>query len=193
VTKELQEEQWVDAGDLVEIAEPFCTALNPTPAVAQCNQYVDLLRATTGFGRANMVEEGLLGEDTVAEDTLLNNYSQANNWRCRENRCQLRVQAKRLNVYPDAVELVFFDEPEPELTSYALFAAAHAADGDDRRRALRALCRRNHDSFPVEGDGLAERFAGFGMQPCTGCNYLNECIVADCEGCSACICGECAE
>lgn len=123
VTKELQEEQWVDAGDLVDIAEPFCTALNPTPAVEQCAQYVGLLEVVTGVGRSNMIAEGIVGEGEVPEDDLLALYSNQDNWRCKEARCQFRVQAKRLNVYPDAVEIVFFDEPEPELTSYALFAA----------------------------------------------------------------------
>jgi hypothetical protein len=193
VTDELQDEQWIDAGDLVDIAEPLCTPLNPLPPVEQCATLRPPLRIVTGLGLSNMRAEGLVEENEVDETTLLDNYDQANNWRCRESRCQLRVQAKRLNVYPDAVELVFFDEPEPALTGYALFVAAHAAEGNDRRLALRALCRRRHDSLPVEGDGLAERFAGWGMDPCTGCNYFNECIAADCEGCSECICGECEE
>jgi hypothetical protein len=193
VTKELQEEQWIDAGDLVDIAEPLCTPLNPTPAVEQCATLRPILQIGTGVGLGNMIGEGLLQQDEVDEALLLSNYDLPDNWRCRESRCQLRVQAKRLNVYPDAVELVFFDEPEPQLTGFALYVAAHAAGGADRRQALRALCRRRHDSLPVQGDRLAERFAGWGMETCTGCNYLNECIVADCEGCSACICGDCEE
>jgi hypothetical protein len=142
VTDELQDEQWVDAGELVDITEPLCTPLNPLPPVEQCATLRPPLRIVTGLGLSNMRAEGLVEENEVDEATLLDNYDQANNWRCRESRCQLRVQAKRLNVYPDAVELVFFDEPELALTGYALFVAAHAAEGNDRRRALRTLCRR---------------------------------------------------
>ncbi|MCC6526400.1 MAG: hypothetical protein IT373_27380, partial [Polyangiaceae bacterium] len=57
------------------------------------------------------------------------------NWRCvpydggataEAHRCEYVVRAKRVNVYPDAVELVWFDGKELDNPTYALWVAAHA-------------------------------------------------------------------
>jgi hypothetical protein len=45
--------------------------------------------------------------------------------------CEFTIPAKRLNVYPDAVELVWFDGKEVKNPAYALYVLAHFSEKDD--------------------------------------------------------------
>lgn len=53
-----------------------------------------------------------------------------------EGYCAFTIPAKRLNTYPDAVELVWFDEKEVNNPAYALYVAAHMQTGTDPSNGL---------------------------------------------------------
>ena len=53
-----------------------------------------------------------------------------------EGECEYVVRAKRLNVYPDAVELVWFDDKELDNSTYALWVAAQDPGGSGSTASL---------------------------------------------------------
>ncbi|MEJ7731094.1 MAG: hypothetical protein WKG00_18000 [Polyangiaceae bacterium] len=93
---------------------------------------------------------GLLPDESVALQLLVANDGGNAHWRCvrttpgadacdsnpppAEHECRFVTRAKRLNVYPDAVELVWFDGKELDNPAYALWVAAHNPATDENAR-----------------------------------------------------------
>lgn len=191
ITDTLRASQFLDASRLVDLgnAAPECDPLIAAPL--QCDAYRTLLGTVAFIGYDNMVSEQLI-EDGGEQEALAETLRQGENWSCSAKRtCQLRIPAKRINIYPDAIELVWFDEKDVTSVPYALYVVAHAAEGGDRASAIRSLCRRTHSSFTSFEDGFQERFAGLGLAPCDSCPYCTECVLSGCSGCENGPCAAC--
>lgn len=119
---------------------------------------VDDCRANANLlGLAASQGAGILGLSSIA--TALNESVGGNNnhanlhkhWICerpadsREGTCELVVPARRLNVFPDEAELVWFDGlDEANNVALALFAATFAKPGLEAARA--ELCQARHSN-----------------------------------------------
>lgn len=116
-------------------------------AYAQCGLSVDALRA--GLGMA--ADQGLI-TDNERKDLLAGAVLKKSNWSCAADRlpyydahacigylnggpqpvCRLQLRAKRVNVYPDAVELVWWngDERPTDSAAFAVEKALEATGAD---------------------------------------------------------------
>jgi len=152
-----------------------------------------------------MTEEGLEVFDNGDGTQMLAALTDPSHWSCSDiedgfppdYRWILTVPAKRINPYPDAVQLVWFDGKEVDNAAYALFVAAHAAPaGDDRDDAVGQLCRRAHPVFlELEDDGALQRYARTRLTPFEDAQNFHclECAAWDCAGCGPDLCSDCAE
>lgn len=114
--------------------------------------------------------------DQATRDVLTDEAAKHLHWRCAdavlpftEGQCRPVLRAKRLNVHPDAVELVWFDDlrvtladgaPVPWVMSLATYAAAFSPalrlpNPNDptlnRRRVTRSLCQFGHPPPSLPG------------------------------------------
>jgi hypothetical protein len=97
------------------------------------------------FGAAAAAGAAKLNLTAGDQGRVLKAAQQPGNWTCRSDGAALFiVRAKRINVYPDAVELVWFDEENPDDPMFAAYAALTAEGGSG------SLCSRRHTSV---GDG----------------------------------------
>lgn len=119
------------------------------------------------------------GSPGAAAERLIAAARRPENWRCERvvggdpcrmprGRCQYTVRAKRLNVTPHDVELVWFDEvDEYDNPTLALFVASFAPDalgGPLNYHRFRALCSR-----PPQPGVLAQNILGANSD-----NYYNK-------------------
>jgi len=117
---------------------PLCDAGNDRTATA---------RSTFASGARN--GGAMLGYSQGDQDALANAVSQPGNWICgSDNRARFTLRAKRINVYEDAVELVWFDKADVNDPMYALYVAAVRAGGN----LVSSLCARPRTL--VGGTGL---------------------------------------
>jgi len=75
------------------------------------------------------------------------------NWRCVSSesagdQCHYVLRAKRINVTPTDVELVWFDDKERDNPTYALWVAAHA-DPETAPDTIAELCKWQQDPYPL--------------------------------------------
>jgi hypothetical protein len=75
---------------------------------------------------------------SMADQTNLNHaISQPGNWTCgADGKARFILRAKRINVYADAIELVWFDKADVNDPMYALYAASVS------QQTPRSLCSR---------------------------------------------------
>ncbi len=98
-----------------------------------CKGARDLFRTAIDRGADQL---GLSSADKGALEATADHFTlqKYDNWRCRQPtngrddptehyRCEYVVRAKRLNVYPEKVDLVFFDEKELQNEAYAAYVA----------------------------------------------------------------------
>jgi len=88
---------------------------------------VNAVNLVAGFADAGGAKLGLSAADRTR---LQNAIRQPANWSCDRRgddgakTANFILRAKRINVYPDALELVWFDEQNPDDPMFALYAAA---------------------------------------------------------------------
>jgi hypothetical protein len=109
------------------------------------------------------------------------------NWRCvpddpdvvsddlDKNHCEFVARAKRLNVYPDRLELVWFDGKETSNPAYALWVAAHAAEDD---AGVKELC-----SVKVPDDVKTRSYAS-DLAPLE--DSQSDCVIVEATGGGGC-------
>lgn len=114
--------------------------------IADCNpgggtqnaQLVLSLAAASGGKR--------LGLSDSDQGRLVTAITQPSNWGCDvAERAYFILRAKRINIYPDAVELVWFDSINVDDPMYALYAAAVSQD------SAQSLCSRPRTTVGNEG------------------------------------------
>lgn len=158
-------------------------------AIANCNVLVSADEeqcdaAASQFTLYARLGASKLGFDSSQQDALEATIQQEKNgrltnWECVKHatgadlfagRCEFVIRAKRVNVYPDQVELVWFDSPDLASTAFAAYAATFApSEGDSRYAdavASRAeLCAYDpsHGIDPFQSNWSFERrsFANF--------------------------------
>ncbi len=200
ITELIQGKQIREASEFALVgAAPTCE-IDPFEFVhpsVQCQGYIDAINFMIEFGYDNMVDEGLLSVETTAaadKAKLMTAVADASNWICSADQtCKVVLRGKRLNVYPDAVEVVWFDEPDLNSFAFAIYVMIHGATGQQREDSLEKFCKATHDSLPTAGNGLAEAFAGYHLQPCDECEnrYCTECDQWGCDGCPGRWCSAC--
>lgn len=77
-----------------------------------------------------------LGYSAADQQRLGAAISQPHHWRCDGDRARFILRAKRINIYGDAIELVWFDEVNLDDPMYALYAASVS------QQQPQALCSR---------------------------------------------------
>jgi hypothetical protein len=140
------------------------------PAAAQqpdCQSAENILEAGIALGANNLPAGTLSSSDVTALKAAAGAKDASGalvNWTCVPDsstaggHCAYRVRAKRINVYPDEVELVWFDGAEPNNSTYALWVAGHATTSAST--AINQLC-----SAPPPQGGLVRNFAVDNVAP----------------------------
>lgn len=72
--------------------------------------------------------------------------------------CRLFLPASRLNVYPDEVELVWFDGKEVKNPAYALWVALQSPFAPDAEKALATMCAEQQNDYS-EVDSYTREYA----------------------------------
>jgi hypothetical protein len=120
------------------------TACQPATVETDCNLQQGALLAAIAVGAATMNASGEESFDLVSanSDGVRMIEAAANQWVCEPelkidpscppaipcmvHTCKFIMPAKRLNVHPDEVEIVWFDGKEVDNPAYAVWVAAHA-------------------------------------------------------------------
>lgn len=175
----------------------------PVIPSASCSAIVQQIVLLKDLGAAQLEHEEGFEWTEVELEQMKEAIEDPTRWSCSGDspyfpdpisRCLLTVPGKRLNVYPDAVEIVWFDGRETDRLAYALWVAAHASpDPEVREDAVGALCRTRHRSNPLPGgsQGLQAHYARAVLIPNSNAENLHclECAAWDCVGCGPELCG----
>lgn len=200
VVELIQGKQFIDAEVLDPLLlgapPPVCDPFIGVPAATQCAAYQGPMNALIPSGYAKLKDDGVIETETADDDVneLFSTVQAEENWQCDAGRCQFKVAASRLNVYPDAVELVFFDDKDLDSFAFALYTISYGLGGETGRSVRNQLCRREHDSVPsAPEDGLVETFSGYGWPQCESCELIHctECALHGCLGCGGGDCVSC--
>jgi hypothetical protein len=121
----------------------WATACDPTGSY-QCEGAASIAGSAVKKGAETLQKLGEESFSTQDQNKLsdammrrVNEDAPLTDWVCvpdnSENggHCEFTVPAKRLNVYPDAVELVWFDGKEVKNPAYALYVMAHFSEKND--------------------------------------------------------------
>jgi hypothetical protein len=116
-----------------------------------CNSDGTTTTAQNVLGLGAAVGGAKLGFTSTADQNSLQAAAKApDNWTCINGNAFFILRAKRINVYPDAIELVWFDGANPSDPMYALYAAAVAKGGN----SVSQLCARPRMNLGNPGGGL---------------------------------------
>jgi hypothetical protein len=124
----------------------------PVPAsdlpIAKLKLVIGISQAKTAL---NLTEADAEALQTLVEDS--SNWTNVDGaGKClpsgAQTACQFIVRAKRLNVYPDAIEPVFVDGKDIKSPTYALYAALVGADASQHTSLTKELCTQ---SGPASG------------------------------------------
>jgi hypothetical protein len=122
-----------------------CTPLDATGATdtASCGNVVSQVMGGVALGGPSV---GLSMSDVTALQKTLGEKTNGvfRNWRCvpppsgGAAGCGLVLRARRINVLPDAIEMVWFDDNDLKSTAFALWVALHAPNVD--QTPIQTMC-----------------------------------------------------